>query len=340
MKKLKLAKPKRLLSIIILFILLVSGCGYITYKGAVNSPLTAKTSTVEIVVNEGETLYGLMERLHKDGVLRNYYIVKYYIKKHNLGQEIKPGTYNVLTNTSLEKLIDVLREGGFAVKLTIPEGFSVEDIATKVEKSGLVTKEEFLDALRKYPLPRFVKADDKKTYNLEGYLFPDTYTFQKNAKADDIILAMLTRFDQVMKDVQRETGIEIKEKDYERVLTIASIIEKEARVEKDRDLISSVIENRLKNNMMLQIDATVIYSLGRHKDIVTYKDLEVKSPYNTYKNKGLPIGPICNPGRPSILAAIKPVNTNYLYYILKKDNSHYFTADYKDFLNKKKELGY
>ncbi|GIM27911.1 cell division protein YceG [Clostridium polyendosporum] len=336
----KLVKPMRLVSIIILFILVISGCSYVKYKKAIDSPLIAKGPTIEIVVNEGETLYGLLERLKREGVLRNYYISKYYIKKHNLGAEIKPGTYDVSIDTSLEKFISILKQGGYSVKLTIPEGFSVEDIATKVEKTGLVTKKEFLYALRKYPIPRFVKDDNKKRYNLEGYLFPDTYTFQKNAKADDIILAMITRFNQVMKDVQIETGREIKEKDYERILTVASIIEKEARVEKDRTLISSVIENRLKSNMMLQIDATVIYSLGQHKDVVTYKDLEVKSPYNTYKNKGLPIGPICNPGKLSILAAIKPDNTNYLYYVLKKDNSHYFTATYKDFLIKKKEFGY
>ena len=131
----------------------------------------------------------------------------------------------------------------------------------------------------------------------------------------------------------------VEEDDYEKYATIGSIIEKEASTDEDRSLVSSVIYNRLKSDMLLQIDATVVYALGNPKiNIVTYKDLQVDSPYNTYLNKGLTIGPICNPGKESLLAAIKPDNTDYLYYVLTENGSHFFTNNYQDFLKKKEEL--
>jgi UPF0755 protein len=118
------------------------------------------------------------------------------------------------------------------------------------------------------------------------------------------------------------------------------MIEKEAKVQKDRPLISSVIYNRLDKNMKLEIDAAVIYALGYHVDVVLNKHLEINSPYNVYKYEGLPAGPIASPGINCIKAAVLPEKTDYLYYILQKDNSHYFTKSYDDFLKKKKELGY
>ena len=152
---------------------------------------------------------------------------------------------------------------------------------------------------------------------------------------------MLNRFEGVISEIQSELGITIPKEEYEKYVIVASMVEKEARDDSERAEIASVIYNRLQKGMPLQIDATVLYALGEHKDTLLYKDLKVDSPYNTYKIKGLPVGPICNPGKPSLLAAIKPAKTDYIYYLLNpSNNKHYFTNNYEDFLAKKKEFGY
>jgi UPF0755 protein len=256
---------------------------------------------------------------------------------------VKEGIYEIDTNTTLDNFIGLLEnENGDKdlVKLTIPEGYSVEEIAKTVEEKEICSKEDFLTAVKSYELPSFIKPDSKKRYNLEGFLYPDTYLIKKGSDANYLIKTMLNRFNEVLKQVKEETQIDIKDEDVEKIITIASMIEKEARVSQDRALISSVIYNRLDKDMKLQIDAAVIYALGYHVDVVLNKHLEVDSPYNVYKYKGLPIGPIANPGVDCIKAALLPEKTDYLYYILQGNGSHYFTNNYEDFLKKKKELGY
>jgi UPF0755 protein len=333
-------KPLIFISSFIVIALIVATFVYIKYLRAINDPLQGKGSTVTVVVKQGESLYDVFESLDKENSLKSLFATKYYIKHNKIGGDIQPGTYEILTGTSLDKIINLLREGGHNIKLTIPEGLNVEEIGARVEKTGLATKEQFLAELKKYPLPDFVKENKDKRYQLEGFLFPDTYFFKKTDKSEDIILTMLIRFQQVMNQIKKETNVSIDDSQYEDIINKAAMIEKEARVDSDRPLIASVIENRLKINKKLEIDSTVLYAIGQHKDVVTYKDLEVKSPYNTYQVKGLPAGPICNPGEKSIVAAVKPEETKFLYYILQKNNEHYFTADYNDFLKMKKQLGY
>ncbi|SHE89479.1 endolytic transglycosylase MltG [Clostridium fallax] len=329
--------------VVVTFIIIIFAMLFIFYKNAIKKPLKTSDKTMEIVVNEGEGLYGVLDKLSGEGKLNNLLAIKMYIKKNHINSEIKPGIYNVLKDTNLENLIKLLKNGGLnnkEIKVTVPEGFTVEDIGSKLEKLGLCSKDEFLKAVKNYPLPDYIKKNKNIRYPLEGFLFPDTYVINKDASAKDIIFIMISRFEEVLKEIENKLNITIPKDKIEEVITVASIIEKEARIDKDRPLIASVIYNRLKKDMPLQIDATVLYALGKHKDIVTLKDLEINSPYNTYKKKGIPIGPICNPGEPSIIAALKPETTEHLYYILTKDDSHYFTNNYNDFLKKKKELGY
>lgn len=335
----KFFKFKFIIPVFILLIAINIDIFYIKYIRTQNGPLLSSNNTVKIIVNEGDNLYSVFDRLYSEEELRSVFFSKLYIKQNKLNVDIKPGEYNVPVETNLHNLISLLTEGGETLKITFPEGITVEEIATKLEKNGLVKKSEFLDMIQKYPTPGYVKKDLKKKYFLEGFLFPDTYVFSKNQKPEEIIKLMLFRFEKAMKEAQQKTNIEVKEEDYEKYVNIASMIEKEAKLDKDRPLISSVIHNRLNKNMLIQIDATVIYPYGEHKEVVTLKDLEIQSPYNTYKNHGLPVGPISNPGILSLEAAINPAKTNYLYYILQKDNSHYFTNSYNDFLKKKKELG-
>ena len=294
------------------------------------------------VVREGESLNGLFERLNNENVLRSSFFSKIYIKFNNVEESIKPGTYTVNSDISFNDFLSVLTDGKVSdYKVTFPEGYTVEDIAKKLEESKVCTKDEFLKVVKEYPLPSYIKPNNERKYELEGFLFPDTYAIPKGTTPKQIIEMMLNRFEGVISEIQSELGITIPKEEYEKYVIVASMVEKEARDDSERAEIASVIYNRLQKGMPLQIDATVLYALGEHKDTVLYKDLKVDSPYNTYKIKGLPVGPICNPGKPSLLAAIKPAKTDYIYYLLNpSNNKHYFTNNYEDFLAKKKEFGY
>ena len=325
------------LVVVLIAIAVVSG----KYISTVNKPLSTNEEEITLSVNEGDSLYGVFNKLNENHIMKNQLFAKVYLKLHNVNGNIKAGTYKLNGDISLGDLVNTLQNGLVeSNKITFPEGYSIDDIANRLHENNIVNKDEFLETVKNYPLPSYVKQDENKRYNLEGYLFPDTYSFSLGITANEIISMMINRFEQVMTEVQTETGVSIPEEDYERYVNMAAMIEKEARVNEDRPLVSSVIYNRLEKGMPLQLDATILYSLGQHKQVVTYKDLEVDSPYNTYKNRELPVGPIANPGKPSLIAAIAPEKTDYLFYLLAENNKHYFTNNYDDFLKKKKELGY
>ena len=218
--------------------------------------------------------------------------------------------------------------------------YTIDDIAEKLEENNICNSKEFIDSVKNYELPKYISNNPNKRYNLEGFLFPDTYSFNKNENADFIIKTMLNRFEKVWQEIVEDLNISIPEEEIEKKVNVASIIEKEAVVDSERSFISSVIYNRIAIGMPLQIDATVIYSYGYHIEKMYEKYLEIDSPYNTYMYYGLPIGPISNPGRASLMAALKPEKTDYLYYLLESEYTHYFTDNYDDFLRRKEELGY
>lgn len=337
-------KPFRKLILLFVFFIFVTGLIFvISYKRVIEKPLKSSENTILIEVKQGEGFYDVLNKLDKENKLSNKLLLKVKLAIDKTDVNLREGIYEIDTNITLASLINSLENTANdkdLVKLTIPEGYSIEDIANTVEEKDICSKDEFLKAVKNYELPSFVKANDKKKYNLEGFLYPDTYLIEKGSDANYIIKIMLNRFESILKQVKEETKVDIKDEDVEKIINIASLIEKEARVEKDRPLISSVIYNRLEKDMKLQVDAAVIYALGYHVDVVLNKHLEIDSLYNVYKYKGLPIGPIANPGIDCIKAALSPSKTDYLYYILQEDSSHYFTNNYDDFLKKKKELGY
>jgi UPF0755 protein len=205
-------------------------------------------------------------------------------------------------------------------KVTFPEGFTLEKMAARlVDKKVLPSDKVFL-TLTKTQGKTF-KAGFDLPKNLEGYLFPDTYVFPDKSDERKIIQTMLNNFERKVAPKITDSG-----KPFGDILTKASLIEREAEVEEDRTKIAGVIENRLKKNMRLQIDATVQYALPEHKSRLLFADLKFKSPYNTYLNKGLPPGPICSPGIPSIEAALNPEKSNYLFYVAGKDGKKHLFA--------------
>lgn len=325
-------------ALIILLLIVVIGIVSI-FISTIRKPL--KISQSEVVnVEEGDSFYSIINRLSNEKKIKSPFIIKIYAKLTGRDLEVVPGSHTLDETMSLNDVAKILKDTNNAntITVTIPEGFNVEDIAARVEENGICTKDEFLSAVKSYPLPAYVSDNADKRYNLEGFLFPDTYNFEIGVKPEYIIETMIKRFEEVWAEVTK--GMDIKQEEIEKVINVASIIEKEARVDEDRPLIASVIYNRLKQGMPLQIDATVIYAHGYYIENVRNRHLAIESKYNTYLHKGLPVGPICNPGEPSIKAALHPADTNYLFYLLASDDEHYFTDNYDDFLKKKEELGY
>ena len=334
-------KKKRFTKIIPVIIIVAFIIAFITYRNVIKHPLKV-TEDIVININEGDSFYSIINNLKEEDKLKGIPFIKLYVKLSNKNIEVKSGEYLINKDSSIDDIIEITSKGEALnlIDITIPEGYTIEDIASSLENEGICSKEDFILAVNEYELPSYVKVDSQKRYNLEGYLFPDTYKVKIGETPKEIISKMVLRFEEVSNSVEKDLNIEIENNDIEKIITIASIIEKEARLDSERALISSVIYNRLNEDRMLQIDATVIYALGEHIDKVYLKHLEVDSPYNTYDNYGLPIGPISNPGSESIKAALNPEKTDYLFYVLKDDNSHYFTEDENDFMNKLKELGY
>lgn len=327
-------KKSKLISLLILiaFIAILA----IKASSDIKSPFKVKNENVKFSVNEGDTLFNVISKLKDKELIKNEFLFKVYIKNNNLDTNIKPGEYYLKNDTSIRNFVEMLNKGSkesTLLKITIPEGYDIEQMAKLMEEKGIISSEEFISSCKINKVPSYIKSNSKVKYELEGYLFPDTYEFNKNVTGKEIIDKMLNQFQLVVKDIEKEKNLKID--DMQKIINIASIIEKEARIDEDRAKIASVIFNRLNKNMMLQVDATVLYALGGHKSRLTYDDLKIKSPYNTYVTNSLPPGPICSPGVESIKAALFPEKTNYVFYVLEDDKKHFFTNNYNDFLKAK-----
>ena len=285
----------------------------------------------------GDTIASLLSQNHVIEEPSDYYAA---VKKLGAETSLKPGDYQFETGQDPVEVVKQLVSGPNVqgVKLTIQEGLTVAQTAARVEEVYGIPAADFTAQAKAsayvadYPFLEGAYSD-----SLEGFLYPKTYTFSGTPTADQVIRAMLDQF-------KKETeGIELAYGPMgysaQQVVTVASLIERETAVEDERPVVGSVIYNRLKADMLLQIDAAVVYARGGGSQAVTNSDLAIDSPYNVYKNKGLPAGPICSPSISSIKAAIAPASTDYLYYVASaaQDGSHKFTADYNEFLTFKSE---
>lgn len=329
-------KAKRIIFIILPIIILVIGA--LKIASIIKYPFIATTEEVSVVVDEGDSLFNVINDLEHKKIMKNANIIKAYVKIKGFNTGIKPGEYLISTDTSAENFVSILNSGNddiSTVSVTIPEGYDIESIGTILENNDIISKEQFIESCKEYEIPDYLKTNSKVRYALEGYLFPDTYKIRKGSSGKEIIDKMLHRFEQVIKEVEENENTDIE--NIPKLITLASIVEKEARIDEDRPKIASVINNRLEKNMKLQVDATVLYALGEHRKKLYYKDLEVDSLYNTYKVNGLTPGPICSPGKLSIEAALNPEKSNYVFYVLQDNNKHYFTDNYDDFLRAKNQ---
>lgn len=330
--------------LIVLLILAVLLVPLFMYFNFLNSPprTSSQSKDIRIRIKTGMSSDNIIDKLFENGLINNKLFAKIYMKSNAIGKNLKAGTYKFNLNMNPIKIFTMIKNHQIDlnfVNFTIPEGFNAKQIAQKLYSAGLISDtKDFLNEAQngKFNYSFLRKSFSDRKSRLEGYLFPDTYNFEKGMTSHYMIDAMLKRFELVYSGVKSD--ININSESLDKIIIIASIIEGEAKLNSEREIISAVLYNRLKKNMRLQIDATVQYALGEHRSVLYFKDLAVNSPYNTYKYNGLPIGPICSPGKKSILAALNPAKVKYIYYVAKGDGSHYFTIGYKDFLKYKKLL--
>lgn len=273
---------------------------------------------VQVVVAPRATTSQVARTLKKDGVIRDATVFVWVSKLRGLSGKMQAGQYLLTTHMNLFQVMDKIASGDVnAVWVTIPEGFTGRQIGRLLQKKHIVPYASFVKAV-------YGPKGSSSPASLEGTLFPDTYLLTINSTPQDVIRMMNQEFNHHVVghygNAIRSSGMSLMQ-----ILTIASIIEREAKYSEDRPLIASVIYNRLRIGMRLQIDATVEYALGEHHSRLFYHDLKTSSPYNTYLNPGLPPGPIANPGIPSIEAALKPATTEYLYYVAGPNGRHLFT---------------
>lgn len=324
-------KPKtKLVILVIIITLFMSEFIYIKDLNKIHLE-----KSISINIPSGSSTKQIAQILHDNNLIKNEFYFVTYIKQQDVATKLRPGSYTfgaglITFDTILEELLKGGDDGN-SVFITVPEGLTVLQIAELFEEKGFGTKDEFLETAKNIELP-YEYIDTPGDYKrLEGFLFPETYSIPKSYNSEKIILLMVDEFDRVFNKEYKKRAEEL-EFSIKEIVTIASLIEREARVDSERPLISSVIHNRLEINMPLQIDATIQYILGKQKERLYYKDLEIKSPYNTYLNQGLPPTPIAVPGEACIKAALYPEETEYFYYRTKNDGSgeHNFSKTFNE----------
>ena len=299
----------------------------ILFITAIYFPLEENSTTQKVVnIPSGTNAKEIVDLLEKNEIIRkNNYTFRILIKLMKLEDQLKYGEYTLSPSMNMLQMLDKLVKGEvIAYKITIPEGYTGTQIAELLDEKEVAEKETFLKLL------------EDREKSLEGYLFPDTYEVPKKYGAENIVKVMLSNFNQIaienkFTDRAEEIGFSLNE-----IIILASIIEKEAKFNEEKNKVSSVFHNRLEKGMKLQSCATIQYILEEPKERLDENDLKIDSPYNTYLYKGLPPGAICNPGLDSILAALEPEEEDYLYFVLGENGRHIFSKTYQEHLMNKK----
>jgi UPF0755 protein len=292
------------------------------------SPPPVKNPPVQIVrILPGMSLQAIAFHLTREGIIHDPYkfMVLTWIKGQ--GKRIQWGDFELYPGIPPRVLLSYLTTGKTMLKrVTIPEGFTLQQIAKRLAEENLVEEKVFLVSARD---PQFLEALEIDGQTLEGYLFPDTYIFHRGMAVQTIQKRMVQRFKEVFSRLQ-EKGESLSTKDLKKLVILASIVEKESGLQSEKPLIAGVFLNRLKKGMALQSDPTVIYGIKDFNGDLTKKNLVTPTVYNTYLQPGLPPGPISNPGKDSLQAVLSPLESDYLYFVSKNDGSHFFSKSLKD----------
>lgn len=324
----------------LMLLALVLGAVYLIYMTA-----TAESQVggepVEVTVVEGDTLSVVADKLKEAGVIESATAFKLEARLQGGDTQIKPGEYTFEPGAESGLIMAELTANRPppTFTLTVPEGLTIEQTAEVVAEQSKISEDKFASAARQTDYG-YAFLNNPEIETTEGYLFPKKYEFEEGTGATQVVNRML---EQYLIETQNLDFSDVRGgpnlSEYE-IVTAASLIEREAANPAERPLVASVIYNRLEAGMPLQMDATIQYARGEPKEQLSLQDLEIESPYNTYKNSGLPPGPICSPSLASLKAAVSPEQTDYLYYVLNKDgDEHFFTNNYDEFLEAKAEAG-
>jgi len=322
-----LAKRRRRSIIATLFVLLAMAVvfgafGWLAIAKLLSPFKPGSTAHILVTVPRGVTPREIGEILTQKKVVRSPSAFLLAMRLAGGGGEIRADRYDLSPGMSPRQIVVAIESGAASASnwVTIPEGFTARQVADRLGEKQLADPAAFLTAVRKQgDMLRYSDGFTPPDKNLEGYLFPDTYRFDVSTTVPAILNQMVGEFD------TKVVKTHPKVKDWKKTIILASLIEREAEVDKDRPLIASVMFNRLKKGMPLDIDASIEYALPKHKPRLMFSDLKTPSPYNTYLHKGLPPTPICSPGLPSIEAVLHPAKTDYLYYVAGPGGAHIFS---------------
>ena len=272
------------------------------------------------------------KELYERGIIDSEMKFWWTAKLNGFENKVKSGTFAMQTGMTPRDALEILVYGNtVTIRFTIPEGFSVRDIAQRLDDEGLVKADAFISLAKTYRPYPYVEEHENVRYAVEGFLFPDTYEINGEFDATRIMQMMAENFDRRLTKDMRDRAREMDLSIYE-LVTLASLVEKEAYHEEDRPIIAQIFLKRLRLGMPLQADPTVQYLLDAPKEDLLYRDTKIESPYNTYQNVGLPPGPIASPGTASLMAVLHPADTNYLYFVADRNGNNYYATNYADHL--------
>ena len=322
---------------LILIIIITSLVRFVTFTQPVKRDSDIFYS---VNIDYGSTSKQVANLLYKNNIIRSSFVFNLIVSLLGYDNQLQAGYYEISPKNNIFEVIDIIKQGRVETfKVSIPEGSTLKEIISRFKEKSIYTEEEFIKAAENIDVRKeyFSQKNQYIKFKLEGYLYPNTYRIEKNFKPLKIYKLMLKEFEDKwllkLKNKANNSKYNISE-----LVTIASIVEKEAKLVEEKAIIAGVIYNRLEENMKLQIDATVQYVLPRRKERLLYSDLKFDSKYNTYLYAGLPPGPISNPGANSLEAALNPKKTEYLFYFAREDGSHQFSKTYEEHLRKQNEL--
>jgi UPF0755 protein len=322
-------------------LVLPAAVGYAYIDHQIHTPANPGDGKVRVVIPRGTTFHETAAILHRAGLVDNEMVFDLYARYRNLDRSVEAGAYDLTRNLNMDQILVALQTAQpDEIFVTIPEGYTIPKTAQRLDAGGVIKGSEYLD------LATHGSFEDQFAFlagrparaSLEGFLFPDTYLVPKDGKAKDLISLQLKQFGIEWTDA-RQAQAGQRKLSVLQIVTLASLIEREARFDVDRAKVASVIYNRLGRGMLLQIDATVLYAKGVWQATVTHDDRKVDSPYNTYLHSGLPPGPIANPGIKAIDAALNPAQTDYLYYLSDPQGHLHYARTNDEFNQLLKQYG-
>lgn len=319
----------------------VSAYFYIDHE--IKTPANTKDTVLRsFTILSGESLDKISKKMAEAGIIKKDIYFKIYLWKKELAGSIQAGEYNLSGSMTIGQIADVISKGRAidqSITVMFPEGLTAKEIEKILVEKKIIKSGELLDAVSEesvqkiYPPYKFFEGKPE-SQGLEGYLFPDTYKLYKGATAEDMVKKMLANFDAKLTEEMR-AEISAQRKDIFEVLTLASIVQEEAGNFSDMKIVAGIFQNRLQAGMMLQADSTVNFVTGKKMPQALFSDLEIDSPYNTYKYAGLPPGPISNPGIDAIKAVIWPERSDYLYFLTTPEGKAIYSKTYAEHLKNK-----